>query len=1534
MPRDVSRIRDQVGSSKKVAPSVDDPSTQLALNAVYKELNELKQAVSSTANTSQSRPSEGKDGDIRLYSKNAQDGTTGFYIQGKFGQNWASGRLGVDLIDPELADQVYTNIPTFEDNGGEYATKEDITFETLDENLDVGHYWNQVAKGDHDHTHLSLSDINAGNETHDSIDFHINDTPTVHRLTGDTLDTPTVGIFGATNNEDVTQGTATTWAKTDHQHKLDTDASYIWTSGHTFDPTGAEDAITAVGNVDITGDVNIIGNLNVEFAEEGTGNTTVDEDLTVGDNVILNNDWVDTSAEYTTIIKGLTTIENQLKVNYQPDVGESQLTLTYEGAETFDSTFTVSDQGLLVIDSGDEANMELHCKEAVLPKGHIEIDLGKWDRKWKTLWVAEIVAESLVAQEVMATIGGRIMVAPTTKLIQALNNDEATSTMYVEHNGTLAVGDYGFLKSAPAGIPMQEAVHVTAGPVATTMAGQPVAGGIYDGNAVVDAVDLLFPNTNIDARLEMTDAHGLEHGQWITIVDTNGDDENDWDGAYQVFLVDRGMTGNTDHQTTNKQFYLQMGSSATHYTTSVQFSNLSFTTSPYSYTVTRNIDDTGIGANYWAVDSAVVTLGGQLGDGYIELTSTQTIHGQQGPAITLFERNEVSDGTDWDASTPQVQIGELEGYAGYSGGFGLVAGKNLRYAPTDGDNPFIGIVASDDGYTAYNTELKMLSGSQLGITMGVWPGDTWGNSGDPFFAIGDNMAEEVINPGNMKRWTNSLLQFEKIYSPAGYRLTIDGSVLIGDTTGSDIWSSSDDLYANIPHFDPGGGDPEGGDGFYVTNRWLGFFDYDGTSTTWPIQIGRTNDVEESPYAYIGDADGTSYLKYSTDDGLEVKGKITVLDGAPAVVFAELSIDQSRDTWAEGQVIDYEYPWQGYQTSPGYVSVQMYEAEGNCYVHYKSTTGGAYTELGNCHGADDQTRWYSFPVDLVAGVNNHVKIEHKDTYSDGWTIKNIVVTKGGELESDMLDAYIATAGFDDWSDLGDITDDITIGDGGGIIIGNNPGSAISSYGMPDDFSTNNTTAGFRIGRHNDDANYKFLIKNNKNDASTDQQYIKVDTSSSTDSIVVKGNLHADKLANIQPKIFDGVTYQPLTQISSEFDGPLDDFDGESNFKADGGWDAGHAAFTSDPIYVSNVRNGALVQVSIYAEADDYARNDASKVLWFNPRIAYHSKSMDNAGDLPLVSADHWPNGNSNWRLGGNWREVDWVKNRQSMNNPAENIEGIWLAMGEPYNGSDSYWNQGDNNVGLHDDVVAWKDDGLYPPSDNYASPFTMERVRGADSNTMESERAPYIFQFRMKEGLTANARQEAIINQLWAVRWNDIADPDKYYLGTAVTTNGNGDTEFTLVPGAGWDNTGFDRGWRTTDESLIPPAYTSYGLNQDGGMSSEGIKYKLYGHNGVKEDYWQYLTATEGQQMLFRNINADLQTWTDTMTADSNGIEAWSQFRHTYNFYVDIPGLESMTDPGEIQIIFGTGMPFSPYATWMESVGIRQTDFKITVWNQG
>ena len=30
-------------------------------------------------------------------------------------------------------------------------------------------------------------------------------------------------------------------------------------------------------------------------------------------------------------------------------------------------------------------------------------------------------------------------------------------------------------------------------------------------------------------------------------------------------------------------------------------------------------------------------------------------------------------------------------------------------------------------------------------------------------------------------------------------------------------------------------------------------------------------------------------------------------------------------------------------------------------------------------------------------------------------------------------------------------------------------------MPDDFSTNNTTAGFRIGRHNDDANYKFLIK---------------------------------------------------------------------------------------------------------------------------------------------------------------------------------------------------------------------------------------------------------------------------------------------------------------------------------------------------------------------------------------------------------------------------------------------------------------------------
>ena len=65
-------------------------------------------------------------------------------------------------------------------------------------------------------------------------------------------------------------------------------------------------------------------------------------------------------------------------------------------------------------------------------------DLGAYLRKWLTIHAAELRVETLVAAETMATIGGRVVVAPTTQLTADLAN--AATTMYVKHNA-LADGD-------------------------------------------------------------------------------------------------------------------------------------------------------------------------------------------------------------------------------------------------------------------------------------------------------------------------------------------------------------------------------------------------------------------------------------------------------------------------------------------------------------------------------------------------------------------------------------------------------------------------------------------------------------------------------------------------------------------------------------------------------------------------------------------------------------------------------------------------------------------------------------------------------------------------------------------------------------------------------------------------------------------------------------------------------------------------------------------------------------------------------------
>jgi len=68
----------------------------------------------------------------------------------------------------------------------------------------------------------------------------------------------------------------------------------------------------------------------------------------------------------------------------------------------------------------------------VLPVSQYKIDIGIPHQKFRAIYAAELFVESLVAQQTIATIGGRVLVAPTTMLTRDLA--AASTQMYVKHN--------------------------------------------------------------------------------------------------------------------------------------------------------------------------------------------------------------------------------------------------------------------------------------------------------------------------------------------------------------------------------------------------------------------------------------------------------------------------------------------------------------------------------------------------------------------------------------------------------------------------------------------------------------------------------------------------------------------------------------------------------------------------------------------------------------------------------------------------------------------------------------------------------------------------------------------------------------------------------------------------------------------------------------------------------------------------------------------------------------------------------------------
>lgn len=232
------------------------------------------------------------------------------------------------------------------------------------------------------------------------------------------------------------------------------------------------------------------------------------------------------------------------------------------------------------------------------PSGSILKDLGDYNRKWRTLFAAELYVETLVAQSVLATIGGRIMVAPTVKLIADINTSQTTiDTDY----SSLLNGDYVYMATAPGGLAQIEVMKITSSATAIT-------GG-------------------------------------------------------------------------------------------------------YRYNVIRALD--GTPANSWVAGDAMVSLGNAVGKGYIELTSTSTIHNHLGPTVAIYTRTGTAA---WNQVAPTVAMGNLRSFVDYSSDeMGFAVGNDLTLAPASG---FKGSTNDrTNGLRMFNVGIKEYQSGTLFLTL-------------------------------------------------------------------------------------------------------------------------------------------------------------------------------------------------------------------------------------------------------------------------------------------------------------------------------------------------------------------------------------------------------------------------------------------------------------------------------------------------------------------------------------------------------------------------------------------------------------------------------------------------------------------------------------------------------------------------------------------------------------------------------------------------------------------------------------------------
>ncbi len=298
-------------------------------------------------------------------------------------------------------------------------------------------------------------------------------------------------------DDSASEGAATSFARSDHQHAIV--AAVVGTIQP--DDSAAEGAATSFARSDhahaIVGAAPAADSVNVAASAEGNATSFARSNHTHNLDESITPVW---------------TGQHQFDADIQ-FVGAQSITSTADN-------LTLAPAGDLILNpTGDD----------VLPSLNYDINLGALTKKYLTLHAAELWVETLVAQDTIATIGGRILVGPTTVLTSDLGDGVGDTTIEAKHN-EMANGDRVYLEangkvefmsidSAPGG----------GGPYTYTVTRNLDGSGRnlwYAGDAVFNT------GTTDEGFIDLYSVHGIkagtEHGPTIVGNVRNSATYNDW----------------------------------------------------------------------------------------------------------------------------------------------------------------------------------------------------------------------------------------------------------------------------------------------------------------------------------------------------------------------------------------------------------------------------------------------------------------------------------------------------------------------------------------------------------------------------------------------------------------------------------------------------------------------------------------------------------------------------------------------------------------------------------------------------------------------------------------------------------------------------------------------------------------------------------------------------------------------------------------------------------------------------------------------